>query len=69
MALICFCHTVNELDILSAIQKGADSIEKIGDFTLAGTGCHSCHPDLERFIKLQFRKEEINHTGQISFDF
>jgi assimilatory nitrate reductase catalytic subunit len=50
MALVCSCHGVNTRRIRDAIARGADSVESIGDFCLAGTCCLSCHPTLDALL-------------------
>lgn len=42
-ALVCSCFGVSEGEIESAIEsRSLDSVEAVGDTTLAGTGCGSC---------------------------
>ena len=46
----CICHAVTEREVAGHVGAGADSIEKVGDSCLAGTGCGSCHETLDRLI-------------------
>ena len=43
----CICHAVSETDVELAVLGGADTIEAIGEATGAGTGCGSCHNELQ----------------------
>jgi assimilatory nitrate reductase catalytic subunit len=47
---ICVCHGVTQTQILTAIQGGAATAEKVGVLTRAGTNCGSCLPELRRLI-------------------
>ena len=48
--IICTCHRVTESVIKAAVAAGADSVEKIGEATKAGTGCGSCKPTLATYL-------------------
>lgn len=67
--IICFCHTVRQDSIKQAIRYGANTIHKIGELTRAGTGCSSCHPELELILYLtqqEIKKElEEKEKGQL----
>jgi NAD(P)H-nitrite reductase large subunit len=47
MAMACLCHGVSERKIARAIDKGADTVEAVGEATRAGTCCQGCHPTIE----------------------
>ena len=47
---ICNCNHVSEEQILSAISKGARSLEALAKCTRAGTGCGSCRGELARLV-------------------
>lgn len=47
---ICACKQVGELTIINAIQEGASSVESIGEYTGAGTGCGTCIPEINDII-------------------
>ncbi|MEM9715769.1 MAG: molybdopterin dinucleotide binding domain-containing protein [Pseudomonadota bacterium] len=49
-ATVCACFGVGENRILSAIAGGADTIEAIGNCTMAGTNCGSCRPELSSLL-------------------
>ncbi|NUQ80387.1 MAG: (2Fe-2S)-binding protein [Bacteroidetes bacterium] len=69
MSLVCFCQSVGEQEVVAAILRGASSVEMLGHFTLAGTGCHSCHPDLERLLRLNRVKKDPDQDTQLSLNF
>ncbi len=50
--LICTCFGVHEDKIRRAIREDRlETIEDITNFTKAGGGCQTCHPDLEELIE------------------
>lgn len=50
MAILCHCHGVNERKIRQAIDRGARSVEAIGEACRAGTTCGGCRPSLEELL-------------------
>jgi nitrite reductase (NADH) large subunit len=60
---ICNCHAVTKGTLVSAIAEGHRSVEKLGEWTRAGTGCGTCQPLLGQLIQLCTggkRKPEVN---------
>jgi NAD(P)H-nitrite reductase large subunit len=55
--LVCHCLTVAESEILLAIRSGADSVEAVGRYCEAGTGCQSCHEPIRCLLRQQARHE------------
>ncbi len=49
--IVCVCHGVGEQQILKACVQGADSLQKVGQCTGAGTNCGSCRPEIARLIE------------------
>lgn len=50
--IICSCHSVGFNTIKQAItEQQADSVEKIGEITCAGTNCGSCVPELQSILE------------------
>jgi len=47
----CVCNAVSTTDVELAVMSGADSVDEIGEATLAGTGCGSCHDVLEGVLE------------------
>ena len=49
--IICHCEEVTYGDILEAIDNGADTIDKLGDATMAGITCGTCIETLEEILE------------------
>ena len=53
---ICLCHAATTKDVDAAIEEGAMTIEEVGE---AGTGCGSCHEEIqERIDACAIREDE-----------
>ena len=50
-ALVCSCHRVRENTLCEAMAAGADSVERIGVTTRAGTNCGSCIPEIRALLR------------------
>ena len=48
---VCVCHGVGELDILRAVDDGAEDVAAVGRCTQAGTNCGSCRPMIARLLE------------------
>ncbi|MGJ8679283.1 nitrate reductase [Paraglaciecola sp.] len=48
--LICSCFKVGENTIIDAIQKGCDSVDKLGGALKCGTNCGSCKSELSQLV-------------------
>lgn len=51
---VCGCKSVSRADVLEAIKNGADTVEKVGAVTAAGTGqdCGRCQSLIANMIEL-----------------
>ena len=49
--LVCSCNNVGEENLISSIEKGNDSLNKLCDATGAGLGCGSCKTQLMRLLQ------------------
>ena len=47
---VCICEGVTEDQVRTAVACGARTIEDVGDSCAAGTGCGSCHDEIDVFI-------------------
>jgi len=47
---ICLCHAATTKDVDAAIADGASTVEEIGDVCGAGSGCGSCHEELQDML-------------------
>lgn len=45
--IVCLCHGVRDRDIDELIDRGAATVDEIGEMCGAGTGCGACLGDLE----------------------
>lgn len=48
--IICGCYKVKKSEIVEAIKNGADTVEKVGEVTKAGTGCGNCKGAIQEII-------------------
>lgn len=48
---LCHCRMVPTEKVFECIKQGCSSVEAVGKATLAGTGCGSCRPDIEKLLK------------------
>jgi bacterioferritin-associated ferredoxin len=48
--LVCRCLGVGDREIRRAVRRGAETVPAIGLDCAAGTGCHSCWPDLRTIL-------------------
>ena len=51
--LVCSCNNVGEENLISSIERGNDSLNKLCDATGAGLGCGSCKTQLMRLLQEQ----------------
>ena len=47
---VCICEGVTEDQVRTAVRGGARTIEDVGDACGAGTGCGSCHDQIDVFL-------------------
>ena len=48
---VCTCRNVSIDDVLNAVNNGADTVEKVGETTGAGTGCRRCMEIISNIIE------------------
>lgn len=51
LKIVCRCNNVSIETVLTAIKNGADTVEKIGDATKAGTACGRCKAILQNILE------------------
>ncbi|KIG12774.1 hypothetical protein DB30_01035 [Enhygromyxa salina] len=61
--LVCHCLAVAESEVLHAIRSGADSLESVGHYCEAGTGCRSCHEPIRALLRDHARLELARHRA------
>lgn len=54
---MCHCLAVAESEVLHAIRSGADSVESVGQYCEAGTGCTSCHEAIRVMLRADARHD------------
>lgn len=52
LKIVCRCNNVSIETILTAIENGADTVEKIGDATKAGTTCGRCKAISQNILEI-----------------
>lgn len=54
LSSVCGCKKVSLADVIAAVKNGADTVEKVGEITGAGTGenCGKCKILIANVIKL-----------------
>jgi NAD(P)H-nitrite reductase large subunit len=53
--LVCTCMGVMYSDIVAAIAQGNTTFEALQETLLVGTGCSSCHEEVQQILKEQAR--------------
>ena len=48
----CGCKQVSLEEVIIAVKNGADTVEKVGDVTTAGTACGNCQKLIQNVIDL-----------------
>ena len=49
-SIVCACNNVGKNSILSAISRGAHTVNAVGDVTKAGTSCGSCRAEIQGML-------------------
>jgi len=52
LSSVCGCLNVSLASVVEAVQNGADTMEKVGEVTGAGTDCGRCQILIENVIQL-----------------
>jgi bacterioferritin-associated ferredoxin len=47
---VCICFAVPDTEIRSCVASGARTVEEVGEACGAGTGCGSCHDQIDVFL-------------------
>jgi bacterioferritin-associated ferredoxin len=47
----CICKAVTVDQVNAAVDRGAHSIEAVGELTRAGTDCSCCHDHIDEIIE------------------
>lgn len=49
--LVCTCMGVMYSEIVAAIEQGNTSFQALQESLLVGTGCSSCHEEIEQIVR------------------
>lgn len=48
--MVCLCYAVSERRVRREIERGASTVEQVGQACRAGTCCGGCHPTIEALL-------------------
>jgi assimilatory nitrate reductase catalytic subunit len=57
MALVCLCYGVSERKVRKAIERGADTVEAVGEELMAGTCCGGCRDTIAAMLVVRRRDQ------------
>jgi NAD(P)H-nitrite reductase large subunit len=49
--LLCYCKNIRYGEVRTCVAEGAKTVEQVMKRSTAGTGCRSCHFDIEEVLK------------------
>lgn len=49
--IVCHCEVVSDREVSAACQRGAQTVERVGMMTDAGTGCGNCHDSIRAILE------------------
>lgn len=55
MALMCLCYGVSERKVAKAIERGATTVDEIGDELMAGRCCGGCTETITEMLVVRRR--------------
>jgi NAD(P)H-nitrite reductase large subunit len=62
--MICFCYSVSEPTIVSAIENGCTSLMDVRRETYASTGCAGCAEEVKKLLKKHVKKIIPQGSGE-----
>lgn len=65
--LVCFCNFVNEKEILSFLNKGANSTSEIQKLTQAGTSCGRCLSVIDEIVNSYIKEKPKVQQKKLDF--
>ncbi|MGH9135322.1 MAG: (2Fe-2S)-binding protein [Ilumatobacteraceae bacterium] len=57
MALVCLCYGVSERKVAKAIDRGAATVQEVGDELMAGTCCGGCTETITEMLVVRRRSQ------------
>lgn len=67
--LVCICNLIDESEIKSVLEKGAETTSHIQKFTRAGTSCGRCLPEIDAIVEKHQKKKPKNQQGKLELGF
>ncbi len=55
MALICLCYGVSERKVAKVIERGAGTVDEVGDELMAGRCCGGCAESIAEMLVVRRR--------------
>lgn len=68
-SLVCLCNLVDENEIVSCLEKGANSTQDIQYLTRAGTSCGRCLPIIDNIVSTYKKGKPKEQQGKLDFGF
>jgi nitrite reductase (NADH) large subunit len=65
--LVCICNLVDEKEIISFLEKGAQSTSDIQRLTRAGTSCGRCLPVIDEIVAVYQSKKPKDQQKKLDF--
>ena len=61
--IVCNCNGITEAEILKILKKGAEGIDEVSRFTLAGTSCGRCRVEIRAIMDAykKVKKPDFQH--------
>ncbi|MPZ67776.1 MAG: (2Fe-2S)-binding protein [Pseudonocardiaceae bacterium] len=47
---VCFCAAVTDVEVRACAMDGAGTVEEVGEWCLAGTGCGGCREHIAALL-------------------
>ena len=67
--LVCICNLVEEKEIETLLEKGANSTEDIQKLLRAGTSCGRCLPEIDEIVKAYKKKKPEDQQKKLELGF
>jgi len=67
--LVCLCNLIEETEIISTLQKGANSTADIQNLLRAGTSCGRCLTEIDQLVKVHKSKKPKGQQQKLDFGF
>lgn len=65
--IVCNCNGITETEILKVLRKGAEKIDDVSRFTLAGSSCGRCRVEINALIDTYKKVKKPDFQYKIIF--